>query len=158
MLKVAESRESDRLELLLSGAIDEDASLPSVDFAGAKSVILDFSGVDHINSCGIRDWVVWIKKIPSEVSVEFVKCKSMAVDQINMIEGFINKDGVVSSFFIPYFCEECDEITNKLVSRGTDYNGTEITVEEELKCEHCGEDAEIDVIEAKYFKFLANFS
>jgi hypothetical protein len=157
MLKVSENRGADHLELVLSGAIDEDASLPGVDFAGVGSVVLNFDDVNHINSCGIRDWVVWVRQIPEGSSVEFIKCRSMVVDQINMIEGFIGKGSVVASFYIPYFCEECDEITNKLVSRGAEYNGTDLNIEEELKCEHCGAEAEIDVIEAKYFKFLATF-
>ena len=156
-LKSEVNKQGDKVMVKFVGAIDEDCTLPQVDLAGVKELIFDFEGLNLINSCGIRDWVSWMKTIPSGVIAVFTKCPAILVDQINMINGFVPAGGYVQSFFVPYFCDECDDVVNKLFERGKDYNKGECDVAEEISCPKCSSEAELDVIKLKYFKFLNSF-
>lgn len=156
-LKCEAKKNNDKIMIKFSGAIDEDCSLPKVDLKGIKELLFDFSGLTLINSCGIRDWVSWMKTIPATTKTVFTNCPSILVDQVNMINGFIPEGGYVQSFFVPYFCDECDDVVNKLVERGKDYNKEDCKVKDEIKCPKCDATAELDVIKLKYFKFLKTF-
>jgi hypothetical protein len=157
VLKADISNVDGKLVVLLTGQIDEDVKLPSADFSSGSEVIFDFEGLTLINSCGIRDWVTWMKSIPAGKPVSFVNCPSILIDQVNMISGFVPASGKIGSFYVPYFCDECDDLKNILFTKGKEFDGEKCEVKEEIACPTCGEEAELDVIKLKYFKFLKNF-
>ena len=141
------------LEFEVDGAVDEDIVLPTISFEGVKKAYFDFEKMTFINSCGIRDWISWFKAVPESVTVIYKNCPVSLIDQVNMVEGLLPENGKVKSFKIPYYCEECDNISTELVNL-TDDSGTNFEAEEYIKCGKCSSKAEIDVIESKYFKFL----
>jgi len=71
--------------------------------------VIDLGEVERINSCGVRDWVNWLSKLRTTAPA---RCWSSArprfVAQINLVNNFTG-NGVVKSFYVPYFCPECDE-------------------------------------------------
>ena len=94
-----------------------------------------------------------MKTIPADSLVYFVKCDRAIIDQANMIEGFFPANSFVKSFFIPYYCENCDEQSNILCERKNESDKTP-TYTQTSACKNCKNEAEIDIIETKYFKFL----
>lgn len=138
----------------LAGHIDEDAQFTALDLSGASGkVVVDIEGVTAINSCGIREWVKWIRTAPNTTSVVFKKCPKVIVDQINMVTGFLPENGKVESFFVPYYSDESGNEKMVLFEEGKQFNGGDVNPPAEVKDES-GEAMEMDVIEAKYFKFL----
>jgi hypothetical protein len=151
------NKSDESIVIKLSGEIDEDSFFPEVDYSGAKNIEFNFEGLNNINSCGIRDWVGWLKKIPTELNSSFINCPPFIIDQVNMINGFVPEGGTINSFQVPYYCDDTDEVIQKLYVRGVDYTGDDCTIEKIYTCPECDAGAEIDVIEQKYFKFLKNF-
>lgn len=138
----------------LAGHIDEDAQFTALDLSGASGkVVVDIEGVTAINSCGIREWVKWIRTAPNTTAVVFKKCPKVIVDQINMVTGFLPDNGKVESFFVPYYSDESGNEKMVLFEEGKQFNGGDVNPPAEVKDES-GEAMEMDVIEAKYFKFL----
>ncbi len=153
-LKIAENIQGKVADLKLAGAIDEDAIFPNVDFSTFSEINFDFNGVTSINSCGIREWIKWISSIPGHAKVSYSNCPKVIIDQVNMVEGFIPASGQILSFYIPYYCENCENVETKLFTDPASIAKGTLKVPANIKCSKCASDSEIDIIENKYFKFL----
>jgi hypothetical protein len=140
------------------GNIDEDAVFSNLQVAGDTEITLDLEHVTGVNSCGIREWMKWLKTIPAGVKLNYVNCPKLIVDQMNMVAGFFPPGSTVESFYVPYYCESCSNETQVPFLRGKHFEGKNVTAPAEIKCQSCAETAEMDVIQAKYFKFLENQS
>ena len=71
--------------------------------------MIDLGEIERINSCGVRDWVNWLCKLENNGTRSvLVECSPAIVAQINLVNNFTG-NGVVKSFYVPYFCPECDE-------------------------------------------------
>ncbi len=144
------------VHLKISGAIDEDASFPfDLIPADGSSLVLNLAGVSLINSCGIRSWVKWIKGIPESTKLVLYDVPKIVVDQINMVDGFVPINTQIESFYVPYFCDACEEVTQVLYKAGKHYLGKDLKFKEPVACQKCKGETEIDVLETKYFKFLS---
>jgi hypothetical protein len=154
--KVDKSSGSGALTLKFSGSIDEDAVFNEVTVDSSPKVVLDLDGVESINSCGIREWIKWLKTIPEVTKIEYQKCPKVIVDQINMVSGFLPGNAKVTSFYVPYYSEDSGNEKLVLFTEGNQYSGNKISAPVELQDESTGETLELDVIEAKYFKFLSS--
>ncbi len=106
-----------------SGVIDEDNDLGSLaDKLGQGTAVIDVSEIERINSCGVRDWVNWLGKAEKNgASFVLVECSPAIVAQINLVNNFTGQ-GVVKSFYAPYFCPNCD-IEKALLVETTDVTG-----------------------------------
>jgi len=148
----------DRLHIKLAGDINEDVTLPDLELQGIKKIEFDFKDVDLINSCGIREWLNWLKKVTTQPEIEFNNCPPIIIDQVNMISGFIPDGGKILSFYVPYYSEDQDKVHLQLFQKGKDFQDKNFEAPESLKIPELGDtEAEIDVIPKKYFKFLENF-
>ncbi|MCH2534019.1 MAG: hypothetical protein MK008_06225 [Bdellovibrionales bacterium] len=152
-MKLGSSMDGDTQIIEVAGQIDEDANFSSAELKSDK-IHLDLSGIDAINSCGIREWIKWIKTAPESSQITYSKCPKVIVDQINMVAGFLPNNAQVESFYVPYYCDESGAEKMVLFESGKDYNHGELNPPEDVKCDESGEEMEMDVIEAKYFKFL----
>ncbi len=140
--------------LTLDGHIDEDANLENIPIGKGGELHIDFQKVVAINSCGIREWIKWLGKIPSNKQIVYINCPKIIVDQANMVAGFVPSNGKIKSFYVPYYCEDTDSEKMVLFTEGKEFNGSEVNPPENIKDEDTGKEMEMDVIEAKYFKFL----
>ena len=77
----------------------------------------------------------------------------MIVDQINMVSGFLPEGAEVESFMVPYYSDASDTEKMVLFTKGKEFKDGEVFPPEDVKDES-GELMEMDVIEAKYFKFI----
>ncbi len=139
----------DDAQVTLEGVIDEDANFDKIKSLKMNNFIFDFDNVTMINSCGIREWIKYLKEIDS-AAVTYINCPQIIIEQVNMVHGFIKKETSVKSFYAPYFCEKCD-IGKKIL-----LNNNEIVhmSAPEKKCTTCNGELEFDAIEKQYFSFL----
>jgi anti-anti-sigma regulatory factor len=148
----------DGMVMSLRGVIDEDTTFTAIDILHNPNLIFDLSGVSLINSMGIRNWVNWFKANHAK-RMTFRNCSKPIVDQINALEGFLPQGSIVESFYVPYHCENCGHNDRTLFRKNHEFKmGTADAKPSvhppEMKCSKCSKVMEMDVIEAKYFKFL----
>ena len=139
----------------LEGRIDETTDLGQITVNLGEDLHLDFMGVSHINSTGIKNWLNFFSKVKEDfpvLKITFYNCPKILVDQMNMIRGFLPDGTSVESFAVPYYCEECDKESAYTFERGRDFIIDESTKKYEIKFPEisCGGDScemEIDTQE-----------
>ncbi len=138
----------------LAGVIDEDNELAELtDKIHGATVVIDLGEVDRINSCGVRDWVNWLGRVEAKnVDVVLVECSPAIVAQINLVNNF-TASGVVKSFYVPYFCPECDE--EKVLLCETGDMGPPPHEPPICRCDECDLVMDFDDMPDSYFAFLA---
>jgi anti-anti-sigma regulatory factor len=139
----------------LGGVIDEDNELNElVDQIPAGTAVIDLGEIERINSCGVRDWVNWLSKLEGNGTRSvLVECSPAIVAQINLVNNFTGS-GVVKSFYVPYFCPECDEEKVLLVEAGD--MGPPPHEPPTCRCDECDLVMDFDDMPDSYFAFLAN--
>ena len=139
----------------LAGVIDEDNELTELtDKIHGGTVVIDLGEVERINSCGVRDWVNWLGKLETKgTDVVLVECSPAIVAQINLVNNFTG-NGMVKSFYVPYFCPECDE--EKVLLCETADMGPPPHEPPICRCDECDLVMDFDDMPDSYFAFLAN--
>lgn len=136
----------------VAGNIDEDVDFNAHSLAGAQNVELQLANIKSINSCGIREWIKWINTA-GPAQVKYVECPKIIVDQINMVQGFLPVQGEVESFFVPFYSEGSGSEKAILFRNGQEFDKSGQIRVPQVK-DDAGAEMEMDVVEAKYFKFL----
>ena len=139
----------------LGGVIDEDNELGDlVDKIPSGTAVIDLGEIERINSCGVRDWVNWLNKLEGNGTRSvLVECSPAIVAQINLVNNFTGS-GVVKSFYVPYFCPECDE-EKVLLVEATDM-GPAPHEPPTCRCDECDLVMDFDDMPDSYFAFLSN--
>ena len=139
----------------LGGVIDEDNELGDlVDKIPTGTAVIDLGEIERINSCGVRDWVNWLGKLEgSGTRSVLVECSPAIVAQINLVNNFTGS-GVVKSFYVPYFCPECDEEKVLLVEAAD--MGPPPHEPPTCRCDECDLVMDFDDMPDSYFAFLSN--
>lgn len=139
----------------LSGVIDEDNELANiVERIPRGTAVIDLGEIERINSCGVRDWVNWLSRLESQgTHVVLVECSPAIVAQINLVNNFTG-NGMVKSFFVPYFCPECDEEKVLLVEASD--MGPPPHEPPTCRCDECDLVMDFDDMPDSYFAFLSN--
>lgn len=139
----------------LAGVIDEDNELTDLtDKIPPGTAVIDLGEVERINSCGVRDWVNWLNSVEkNNASVVLVECSPAIVAQINLVNNFTG-NGAVKSFYVPYFCPECDE--EKVLLVETADMGPPPHEPPTCRCDECDLVMDFDDMPDSYFAFLGN--
>lgn len=139
----------------LAGVIDEDNELTDLsDKIPPGTAVIDLGEVERINSCGVRDWVNWLNGVEkNNTSVVLVECSPAIVAQINLVNNFTG-NGAVKSFYVPYFCPECDE--EKVLLVETTDMGPPPHEPPTCRCDECDLVMDFDDMPDSYFAFLGN--
>lgn len=140
----------DELNVELIGSIDEDADFKELLGLEQRNISFNFDKVSMINSCGIREWIKFLEKIPETTHVVYNNCPQIIIEQINMVHGFFRKGASINSFYAPYYCEKCGAESKIHLSASQIKNRKAPKID----CPKCGSEAEFDAIEAQYFSFL----
>jgi hypothetical protein len=101
----------------------------------------------------VRDWVNWLGAVESRSQVVLVRCSPAIVAQINLVNNFAG-NGVVKSFYIPYFCSECDQ-EKVMLAEASDL-GPPPHQPPVCRCDECDLVMEFDDMADSYFAFLAH--
>jgi len=133
---------------ILSGFLDENSDLKALE-AVTGPCSINFKDVARVNSCGVREWVNLINKIP-KAELSYDECPIVVVKQLNAVPDFQGKAKIIS-FYAPYFCEGCDkEAVTLLQTSQVAANGTP----PEMKCPTCTKPMNFDAIPNQYLSFL----
>lgn len=137
----------------LDGVINEDNRLQErMAPVGGRKILVHMGKVERINSCGVRDWVLFLQGLEAQGnSVHLIQCSPVVISQVNMVRNFCGARGHVVSFQAPYFCETCDREHREtfLTSALGPTPSAPIAL-----CENCGEPMQFDDLEESYFAFL----
>lgn len=151
--KIQLKNEGSKYFVDLSGVMDEDLTYGDLRLDNPTELVVDFAKVISINSCGIREWIRWLSNF-EKVKVTYKFCPKVIVDQINMVDGFLPKNGIVQSFYVPYYNDEAGTELQVLFNLGKEFDASGVRPPESVK-DASGKPMEMDVIESKYFRFLA---
>lgn len=148
-LNISNRITGDEAHIAFDGVIDEDANFDKIKSLNLKKFIFDFNNVIMINSCGIREWIKYLKDIES-AEIKYANCPQIIIEQVNMVHGFIRKGIKVDSFYAPYFCPQCDT-AKKILLLESEVQNSKPPVK---LCNTCKTELEFDAIEKQYFSFL----
>ena len=145
--------EGDRRHIWIRGEIDEDFDAQQLRQAFTSNVVMHLEDVRSISSCGIREWISFISELPPGTKLEFEQCSIPITRQFGMLSNF-RGPGIIKSFYAPYYCDECDEETQRLLTVKSDFTLESAPSGLEKRCTECNCQLEFDGVERVYFSFL----
>ena len=151
--RISKRDQTGRLHIWLHGEVDEDFCVTELGPLLKGQIVMHLGEVTAINSCGVREWISLMGRVPDHAQLEFVECSVPLTRQFGMLSNFRGPGGVIS-FFAPYYCEECDAEVDKLLVVGQDVPAGAVVNSPEFDCEQCGTPLEFDSLERVYFSFL----
>ena len=134
----------------LSGEIDEHADFAPLRERLQGDVELDLGEIRRINSCGVREWVNFVRDLPAARRLTFTACSTAVVTQLNMIYNF-RGPARIRSFHAPYVCDACGHDDDLLVEVG---EGGRVELPAP-SCPRCGAEMQFDDLPERYLSFLA---
>jgi hypothetical protein len=137
-----------------TGEIDENADFSELRRQLRGSVVFRLSGVSRINSCGVREWVNFVRDLPNVTELVFSHCSPAIVTQLNTIDNF-RGPASVRSFYAPYVCESCNNEEERLLDVHTHFPGGSNGEPPAFLCERCQRPLEFDDLPERYFSFLS---
>jgi anti-anti-sigma regulatory factor len=151
----AEPRDDGRLVVQLKGEINENADFSELRKLMRGDVDLELDGVTRINSCGVREWVNFVRTLDEVKSLRFARCSPTVVLQLNTIYNFRGRAKVLS-FLAPYVCEVChiDEYRLLDVTEHFGERGASAGVPA-FRCPRCNGVMMFDELPERYLSFLA---
>ncbi len=136
-----------------TGEIDENADFAELRRRLKGPVVFQLREVRRINSCGVREWVNFVRDLPQVSELTFTHCSPAIVTQLNMIYNFRGA-AKVRSFLAPYVCESCNHEEEQLLDLQTHFPKKDLRSVPEFKCEKCGATMEFDDLPERYLSFL----
>jgi hypothetical protein len=135
------------------GEIDENADFAELRRRLKGQVVFHLAEVRRINSCGVREWVNFVRDLPGVTELTFTHCSPAIVTQLNMIYNFRGA-AKVRSFLAPYVCESCGHEEEKLLDLQTHFPTRDFKRVPDFKCDKCGSPMEFDDLPERYLSFL----
>ncbi len=136
-----------------SGEIDENTDFSELTNRLTGSVVFHLQQVRRINSCGVREWVNFVRDLPNVTDLTFAHCSPAIVTQLNMIYNF-RGGATLRSFYAPYICDDCEIEEEKLIDIASNFGEGKEHDPPEFLCEKCGEPLEFDDLPDHYLAFL----
>lgn len=137
------------------GEIDENVDFSELRRRLKGAVDFQLAEVRRINSCGVREWVNFVRDLPHVTELTFTRCSPAIVTQLNMIYNF-RGDAKIRSFYAPYVCENCNNEAEKLLDVETQFpEGGDIREVPSFHCDECNELMEFDDLPERYLSFLS---
>ncbi len=135
-----------------TGEIDENADFGELRRRLKGPVVFHLAEVRRINSCGVREWVNFVRDLPGVTELTFTHCSPAIVTQLNMIYNFRGA-AKVRSFYAPYVCDACGHEDEKLLDVQNQFPGGPGKVPD-YACEQCGAAMEFDDLPERDLSFL----
>jgi len=145
-----QTKQGNATVVFIKGFIDEDAQFGEIgQIEGA--FIFNFKDLTGINSCGIRNWVNFMKELKDR-EVSYEECPPALVRQMNMVPSVVGNAKVLS-VYVPYVCDACDHEAEILV-KAEKFSGATVNVEDVVECDSCKKkEMVIDGHPDQYFTF-----
>ena len=165
-ISVTESVVKDGIWLVkISSAFGEELSFPEAP-NGISHIRIDLSELKYLNSIGIRDWMLWTKKLehlvsPSKepVTITLTHLRVAFLKLVDLVFQIVPKSAKIESFFISYSCLDCFNTETKIVqnNRATLASEPLLTEGELPPCKICGFQTELD-LSARFYRDLLKFT
>ncbi|MBI3184750.1 MAG: hypothetical protein HYZ28_21650 [Myxococcales bacterium] len=153
-LRIRRDESEEGLTVQLSGEITEDARLDQVGPLEGRRILFDLSGVSRVNSCGVREWINFVKRIPAGADVRFTRLSPVMVGYLNLVANFLQGRKPLS-FLAPYYCELCDRHVELLFEVGKEVSAASRKLPER-RCPTCHGKLVLEEIETDFLAFLAD--
>lgn len=135
----------------IEGKLDQEANLDALCDALQGQIVIDLAGISAINSCGVREWIEFVRALDRKgCELILERCSVHVVDKLNLVLNF-RGDGKVRSVYAPYICESCFVEDELLIDIESDWH--EQLARNAPRCAQCGEAMELDHIQDEYFAF-----
>jgi hypothetical protein len=131
------------------GKLDDEASFAGLASKPPLAAILDFAGVDHINSSGIHKLVLWLSAVTGARPVDAERCTPALVSQLNMLPE-LSQRLRVRSVYVPLECADCLREALTLV----EIPGSRVVPDLASHDCQCGGPLLLDEPVERYFAFL----
>jgi hypothetical protein len=142
----------ERLRVQLRGEINENADFTELGRQLRGNVTLLLDGITRINSCGVREWVNFVRDLQVD-SLVFSRCSPAVVMQLNAIYNF-RGPAQVESFLAPYVCETCHVDEYKLLQTAAHFPEPVPQHVPAFRCPRCGSLMAFDELPERYLAFL----
>jgi hypothetical protein len=149
-----ESRGADALEVELRGEVNENADFTELRAKLRGDVTLSLEGITRVNSCGVREWVNFVRTLPQVTRLRFSRCSPTVVLQLNTIYNFRGGARVIS-FLAPYVCESCRTDEYRLLDVEEHFPDRTRPLAPAFRCEKCGGALVFDELPERYLSFIA---
>ncbi len=156
-----------RLNLLFTGAITEDVNLSKVVTSlkdlcpeEARTLAIDVEGVTRINSCGIREWILFLERLqPLGREVRFSILGEVFAELAGFTPAVLGRVCcAIERVVVPYLCDGCgSRVTSALLVEDL-VRAAEVPTIEPLPCPQCKKPMHADILENEYFEFLRHLS
>jgi hypothetical protein len=147
-----EAAGGERLRVQLRGEINENADFTELGRQLRGDVTLLLDGITRINSCGVREWVNFVRDLNVD-SLVFARCSPTVVTQLNAIYNFRGA-AQVESFLAPYVCETCHVDEYKLLLTVEHFPDAHMRHVPAFRCARCGGVMTFDELPERYLAFL----
>ncbi len=137
-----------------TGEIDENSDFTELRRHLRGSVVFRLNGIKRINSCGVREWVNFVRDLPNVSELVFSHCSPAIVTQLNMIDNF-RGSASVRSFYAPYVCDSCNTEEERLLDVDTHFPSGPSADPPQFLCERCQRPLEFDDLPERYLSFLS---
>jgi anti-anti-sigma regulatory factor len=138
--------------IAISGEISEETDFSVVADKARPTMVLDLTRVSRVNSCGIREWLEFVRKMEQrKVDLVLERCPPGIVAQLNLISNFTGARGTVRSVFAPYYCSACHGEHLLLIDLPSEQRS--VAVESAPPCPECGGPMEFEDIAETYLQF-----
>jgi hypothetical protein len=154
------------LNLKFGGKLDERSELPDIKDQAKEltKICIDLNDLEHINSVGILKWKKWqeeIRNVNPNCEVHLIGCRKYFIDIVNIFEGMLMPNTRIDSFYIPFYCEDCDTFDECVIDSAKNVSSPsddmyEISVAPAI-CPECSKEMEAEVAIMKYLTFLGRF-
>lgn len=151
-LQIKKTVDNGKNVIEVSGSIDENFNQHTKELPKEGQIEFSLKGLKSINSTGIREWIKLMQSMP-KANLSFAFCPKIFIDQVNMVSGFLPNNGKIVSFYVPYYNEDNDNEVLLLYKSGENFTDKTVTIQETYK-DAAGTEYELDVVKAKYFKFI----
>lgn len=150
---IVNKTEDNTVRYVFSGLVDEHFDQEQVPRCIGTSVYFNLEKVTGFNSCGIREWVFFVKRFSGSSTLIFESCSVAMIDQINMIP-MMQGTAIISSFFAPYHCDSCpvQEVDKVIDMQKYNEKITSYTAPT-FSCDSCQNELEFDAIPEAFFRF-----
>lgn len=147
------------LMITVSGAIDSTFSSfinqMSPLFPKFHQIQIEMGELTHINSAGIREWIRMMILLKDRKTI-FKRCPVFIIRQANMVDGFLNYNTIVDSFYVNYFCDNTESEISVLFERNKHYGKGFNKIPDSITQD--GQIFSIEIIRSTFFEFLDRHS
>ena len=153
-LSIQIEKSESEVTYIFKGGVDENFKHQEIPRIAAKNITFDLGEIDNFNSCGIREWVHFMKDMDTLGPIKFKNCSITMIDQINLVPDTLGH-ATITSFQAPYYCPTCPTGGELVCSIDVQQHLSSIQkkTSPQFDCPKCQQKLEFDALEESYFMF-----